>query len=290
MWMVVVTALVFGANPYLPQAREAVQQMHYGQARAQLDLAMGVTTSSRDEKRELAHLSALVWAAEGKLAKAEAEYEALLAADPSAPAPQAGPPRLRDAFRRVKERLYPLGYVGLVERPAPEGRVAVALTDPWALVSTLVLTQSFETRAEAELLLADEAGLASGTLLPGARSWFVEARGPQGAALAHLGTREAPRLLALPEPVAAVGLAPGVTPARSRVLPWLVTVAAVGLLATAGVFAGLGAGSSASAGSADFASEVRAFDLRARSQLSFAWGFGIAGVVAGAGAVVLWVW
>lgn len=284
MPIVVALTLLFGANPYLPNARAAVSEMQYGRARQQLDLAMAVTTSTRDEKRELAQLSALVWAAEGKLGQAELAWEALLAVDPSAPAPRDGPPRVREAFRRVKERLYPPRFVGLVDRPAPPGRVAVAVTDPWSLVSKLSLIQG---ELEGRMAI-DESGFASASLTPGARSWFVEARDAQGSMLAQLGTREAPRLLAMPEPVPGVATA---TPAgRSRVFPVVFTAVAAGLAVTAGVFAAVGADASTRAGTAAFASETRALDLQARTAFTATWGFGIGAALTGATAVVLWAW
>ena len=226
------------------------------------------------------------------MTKAEEAYAALLSGDPQAPAPAQGPPRLREAFRRVKERLYPPGFVGLMDRPAPEGRVAVALTDPWSLVASLVLSQALDARVDERAMTPDETGLATGTLLPGARSWFVEARDDQGTARASLGTRAQPRLLSVPEPVVGVAsvVAPAPVPQRSRVLPIAATVVAVGLAATASTFAGLGVSAHASAGMAGFASDTRALDLQSRTQLTFAWGFGIAAVVMGAAAVVLWVW
>jgi hypothetical protein len=263
--------------------------MQYGPARVQLELAAGATTSTRDERREIAHLSALVWAAEGQLEKAEAVYGELLAADPSAPAPQQAPPRLREAFRKIKERLYPQGFVTLTERHAPPGRVAVAVVDPWSSVAALTLFEEGQSGLTERPLRPDEFGVAVESFSGTSRGWFVEARDASGALRAQLGSRQAPRLLAAP-PTAQASLLPTAAPARSRVLPWLATGLAVGMAgATAGIAAS-GSDTYGRAGTAVFASDRLAFDQRARTEFSVSWGLGVGALVIGAVALALWLW
>lgn len=282
--------VVLATNPYVKDARELVNTMQYGPARVQLDLAAAATTSTRDERREIAHLSALVWAAEGKLEKAEGVYGELLAADPTAPAPQDAPPRLREAFRKVKERLYPQGVVTLTERAAPAGRVAIAVVDPWSVITQLLLFEDGPTGFTSRPLAPDELGIAVESFASGTtRGWYVEGRDASGAVRAKLGSREEPRLLAA-APSAAASLLPTQAAPRSRVLPGVVTALAVGLGAATAGMALSGSDASSRAGRSLFSAEIFALDLRARSDITIAWGLGVGALVVAAVAIALWLW
>lgn len=256
------------ANPYLDEARGLLDSMQYGQARAKLEYARKVTTSTRDEKREVFALLARAWAAEGKLDQAEAAFSELLADDPSAPAPRDAPPRIREAFRKAKEKLYPLDFVSLAQAAAPAGRVQLQVKDPWGVVSELSLQESTGEAFAPRVLTVTE-GEAAAALTPPApgvpTKWYVEARDGSKKLVASLGSAKAPFVFG-------IGEGTTVTPGgRSRVVPWVtaaLTLAAVGV--TAGV-AAQGVADYGAAGSTASVGERQRLDGRARGELTAAW-------------------
>src|SRR5437016_3069698 len=106
------TALASGVNPYLAEARDFYAQLLYAKAEARLKLAREVPNSTPEERREVYDLLARSQVALGRTADAEASYSELLAVDPDAPPPEASP-KIRDLFRRAKERTYPPRFVRL---------------------------------------------------------------------------------------------------------------------------------------------------------------------------------
>ena len=280
--------IALASNPYLDEARALLGSMQYAPARAKLEYARKVTTSTRDEKREVFALLARAWAAEGKLDQAEAAFAELLVEDPSAPAPRDAP-RIREAFRKAKEKLYPLDFVSLTQSPAPVGRVSLELKDPWGLVESVTLLESIDqqTFAERPHELAAERTTAAAALTPPAPGeptrWYVEARG--GAkVLASLGSAQQPFVFGIGEgSVVTEGR-------RTRVLPWLTSAFA---LASAGSCAGLmiaGWSDSAAAGRPGLgAGEIQRLDRDARAEVAAGWVFAGTGVLLTVTAALLFI-
>lgn len=284
VWLVTFT---LAASPQLVEGRALVQQLKFAEARTQLEAAKQSTTLTPEERREVSALLAHCLAAEGRLPDAEAVYAELLADDARAPPPSAGPPRLRDAFRRAKERLYPPGFASVTRQPAPQGFVGVRLLDPWERCAggvTLFLRRDAAFAASAVLLDALGRGQAE---LGDASAWYAEARAADASVCAALGSAAEPFALSRVEPV---GVAqPAAQAPRSRVVPWLALGATAVTGALSATFAGLGAGSLEQGRLATFASDLRAAELAARSQFSVAWGFGIGAVVAALATVALFI-
>lgn len=282
-----VLLFLLGASPQLDEGRALVTQLRFAEARTHLEAARASTTLTLGERREAAGLLAHCYAAEGRIADAEKVYAELLSTDARAPAPSSGPPRLRDAFRRAKERLYPPGFASLTREPAPAGRVAVQLLDPWNSCTrgVVIARRGLDGTFTEEAMPVDALGRGS-VGVGDASAWFVEARSASGAC-ASLGSLAEPVLVPVIEEEA-VTRAPVVTP-RSRVVPWISFGVTVAATAAAATFAGLGAGSMDQARSANFASDLRAAELQARDQFTLAWGFGIGAAVAALTTAVLFI-
>ena len=297
MWVIAALSTTLAANPYLEEARKLVDSMQYQKARERLEYARQATTSTRDERRETYQLRARSWAAEGDLARTEAAFSELLAGDPTAPAPRDAPPRIRDAFRRAKERLYPPDFVALEQRPAPPGRLELALKDPWSRVRNVTLSQARGDGAfeASPVQLSDEA-VGGTTLAPPAPSaptrWFAEARGAKDEVLARLGSAEQPFVLEVRGRAVVEGEAAPPAAPRPAWVPWTIAALGVAAAAAAGVFTVVGFDDYNRAGRPDtFVDDRIRLDARARTWFGAAWGSGIGAAVFVVTAVVLfWVW
>jgi hypothetical protein len=292
-WLIL--ALACGANAHLDEARRLIQAMDYAAAEAQLKVAK-TQVQTVAERRELYALLARALAALGRPAELEAMFLEQLAADPHAPDPEAAP-RVRDAFTRAKERLYPGGYVKLVESSGEAGVRLVRLVDPWRRVHHLTVSSA---GPEGPFTSREVSPGDADPLRLGGRETrvYVEAHGKSGM-LANLGTAAAPLLLAQPAAVAAPpqAIVPQVTEQPGAVRPhkWVALGLAVGALAAAGVGTGFGAASSSSArqaGLATHAFTVTQLDDAAAAQARAANSLFIgAGVLAGGAAVAFfWPW
>jgi hypothetical protein len=192
-WLIAI--LILGTNPYLEEGRRLYSGMHYLDAEAQLRLAKDVPTSTPEERRAALELLARCQAAQGHLEDAQGTFSELLAADPSAPAPGHAAPKIQEAFRRAKERLYPPGFVQLRRVPSVAGRIELELVDPWAQVERVALEDVTRPDAPTELPTHPDLRRVSAELdaAPGAeRHVYAEARAADGHVLAHLGTAEEP--------------------------------------------------------------------------------------------------
>ncbi len=278
-----VLATLLFTNPQLDEGRTLVQQLRFAEARARLEAALASTTMTLEEQREVAALLAYCWAAEGNVNEAEQAYVQLLSRDARAPAPTAGPPRLRDAFRRAKERLYPAGFVSLTRELSAPGRVAVQLLDPWNLCSggVVMLRRGLERDFTAEPLALDALGRGQ-TDVTQLSAWYVEARTAEGVPCATLGTAADPflitRVIEAPLGVPA--------PPRARWVPWLIVGAAAVAAALTTTFTLLGEDALGRARASLFGADIRAAELKARDQFTLAWGFGVGTGVATVASVV----
>ncbi|MBL8954100.1 MAG: hypothetical protein JNK82_25210 [Myxococcaceae bacterium] len=290
MFAELLVAVALTSNPYLDEARGLLESMQYAQARAKLEYARKVTTSTRDEKREVFALLARAWAAEGKLDQAEATFAELLVEDPSAPPPRDAP-KIREAFRRAKEKLYPLDFVSLTQSPAPVGRVALQLKDPWGVVEQVALLESTDQQTfTARPLELGEDRTAAAALTPPAPGeptrWYAEARGNKKV-LASLGTAAQPFVFAIGEgSVVTEGR-------RTRVVPWLVAAFAVAAAAAGAALMVAGWSDSDAAGrlaaSGGSNGEIRRLDSRARTEVTVGWAGAGTALALGVTAAVLFV-
>jgi hypothetical protein len=281
MTPLVITLTAFGASPYIDEARQLVEGVQFEAALKKLELAQASTALTAEDRRAIAGLMAHCWAAEGRMEKVEAVYAELLTNDPRAPAPVSGPPRLREAFRRVKERVYPAKYVSLTREPSPPGRVALRLVDPWDRCATVQLVTRTSSGVTKDPVPVDPQGLGAATL-PDAGAWFVEARDAQSQPCATLGSAETPFVIApveTPRAVATVGPPPWVK--------WVIAAGALGLAGAATASGFSGANSLEAARRTEFADELRANELAAQQAFRWTWGLGIAAGVFTAAAVVL---
>ena len=292
MWAAALVTTILATNPYLDEARALLDSMQYEKARARLEYAKRTSTSTRDERRETYQLLARAWAAEGKLDQAEASFAELLAQDAAAPGPREAAPRIREAFRRAKERLYPADFVSLVQAPAAVGRVEFEIKDPWSLVQTLRL---LEARGDGDfvprVLSMNGDKVASAQLLepaPGkATRWFAEAVDAKQVVRARLGSREQPFVFDVGDATTSAGGVAG----RPRFVPWLATGFAVAAAAVSAGFAFQGVNDYRAAGEARLNTDTAQLDSRARQNFTVAWATGISAVVfAAAAAVLFWLW
>ncbi len=284
-----VTAMLLGANPYLDEGQKAYDALLYEQAVARLKLAVEVPTSSIEERRRAHDLLARSLLALGRFEDAEEAYAALLAKDPDAPDPQ-GAPKVRETFRRAKERLYPPDMVRLERLPSPPGRLVLEVLDPWSNVRELLLYESkdgaFRPRS-----LAREGRQAAADLdrRHGAPlRYYVVAVRADGQIAASLGSESQPFV------VAATAAPPGavsVERAREPVVvrhvnwpAWALGVTSALAIGAGTAFAFSSAADSAEAARNDVGVERKALDDRAYQK---AWAANVligAGVAAGAGA------
>lgn len=192
-------ALSLGANPYLDEGRKLYDQVRYRDAEAKLQLAREAPGSTDAERRETFDLLAKAVAAQGRLDEAERVYAELLTWDPHAAAPEAASPKIRDLFKRAKERVYPRGFVKLNQLPAAAGRVDAEVIDPWTLVASVELAEATSKEGPfARQPLEVKSHRVSAELAPpsadAALFWFVEARSKEGKVVSSLGTVSAPNV------------------------------------------------------------------------------------------------
>jgi hypothetical protein len=206
-------ALGLSANPHLDEGRRLFDAMHFKPAEAELRRAIA-DGGDPEEAREAHDLLARALAAQGRVDDAEKIYGELLSEDPHAPAPTDAAPKVRKAFQRAKESLYPPDYVRLEQLESEESTLELVLVDPWAQVEQLILVEPAidrrlsinKHRARAPLPAPE------GQLI----RWSVEARAADGRVLASVAGEIAPVVVAAvpppppakPEPV----LVPKATP------------------------------------------------------------------------------
>jgi hypothetical protein len=202
-----VLMLMTGVAPPLAQGRALFQALHYEEALVQLAAATRDPHLTGAEAREAFDLLARTQAALGDLSAAEATFAELLTRDAAAPAPLEASPKIREAFRAARARVFPLGTVRLTRRGASEGRLVLELFDPWAAVARVELRQV----GGGQVTSAAPAPALALTVPPGLVAGFVVALGPTGEVLGTLGSSTAPlRLGRPPAPSPAPRASPGV--------------------------------------------------------------------------------
>ena len=285
----VLTTLVMALaaeNPYLERGSELFNAMHYEAAAKALELAAQAPTSTREERLLVLNLLGRAQAAQGLSAEAESSFTRLLMLDASAPSPEGESPKIRALFQRAKQRLFPAGFVGLKRAPSLENRLSIEVVDPWGRVGSLALVGQSGRRA---LKLKDSQATVELS--------EAEQRAPEAIEAADLEGKVVARLELLPRSSPA---APSL-PVTSRPLPvmaprarwpiWTVAALSGAALIGGGGLAIASSGSSASAGRAQFTSDIRSLDARAREEAIYAnvlVGSGVLGLATAAGLALFW--
>jgi hypothetical protein len=284
------------ANPWLESAKTAYARLECDQVLADLELARQVPTNDLPTQLAILDYSGRCHVALGHRPEADVAFGQMLALDPQAELDPALSPKIRDAFRATKLRLYPAEYVALKQLPASEGLLRAELADPWKRVGVVVLGKwnaSSKVFDEAPLAPAGNVYLVRVTA---GTAWFVEARSAAGESLALLGKKSAP-VLAATVPSSAVTAAPvlvekpAADPPKTRALiRW--TSVGVGAVAavTGAVLWSVAGGTRAKAETpGGWADDATKLDGQAATERTwghvFFWG-GVA--VATTGAIVTW--
>lgn len=286
MWPALL-GLWLAANPWLEEGQRHFEALRYPEAAAALRTALDAPTNSVEERRKAGDLLARALLAQGKQAEAEAVWAGLLAKDSELPDPVGVSPKVREAFWRAKEKVYPRRFVRLEARPAAQGQLAASVVDPWRLVARV--HQRLGPAATTELNPVD--GVVRTELAPGSGSHLLEALDAQGALLASLTVEAPPKVEPAPAAAVAVGEVAAPLPSGPPRWPaWTAAVLGVGALgAAAAVGISSGADFRASRAAPD-ALTARSLDERSRSKALAANVLVGAGAAASAGAAALFVW
>lgn len=237
------------------------------------------------EQLEATDLLARSLAAEGRLSEAETAYASLLVDQPHAPAPLDGSPKIQEAFRRAKQRVFARDHVALRELPSELPTLRVEVVDPWALVKGVRLRILEPTSTAVPLPVAHHRVEATLPEATSAAAFIVEARGDQGQVLASLGSESEPVRRRWTEASPDARAAGKTHWPRWAFLGVSVSAAIVGV-----TFGALSASDSAAADDAPTALRTQALDERARTRATAANVlFGTSALAAG-GAVLAWGW
>lgn len=240
---------------------------------------------SPEEQVEATDLLVRSLAAEGKLSEAETAYASLLVDQPHAPAPMDGSPKIQEAFRRAKERVFARGHVELRELPADLPTIRFDVVDPWALVKDVRLRVLEPAGDHLPMPITSHRVEATLPDTTGAAAFVVEARGAQGQVLAQLGSESAPVRRKWIDRSADARPGVGADWPRWAFLGTSVTAAIAGV-----TFGALAASDSAAAGAAPTALRTQALDERARTRATTANVLFGASALAAGGAVLTWGW
>lgn len=303
MLLSLVAALALAAqpsSPWLDEARALVEQLRFGDALARLEVARQVRSLEPAELREVLELLAYCQVAEGRRDAAEATYTVMLQADPWMQLSSS--PKVLEAFEAAKRRLFPPDYVRLEEKPSPAGFAAFTLIDPWSQVRAVTLFERRDGGEWTETVLTEESSHTWRFPLrvTGQLEWYVEAHG-ETAMVAHVGSREAPRVLKVVQPPVAVIVpepVPVLVPKKKgqgvRVAGFVVLGAGVvlGAIATGLALGGTDLRAAArdrSRAPGDFADTARAAEREGQAQQTWATGLFIgAGATVATGVVLAW--
>ncbi len=182
-------ASVVAANPYLDDGIRFYESQRFEEAAKALQLAADVKDAPPAERRTTFELLAKSQIALGKNAEADEAFARLLSADPQAEEP-AGAPKVKESFRRAKQRLYKDDYVSMKSVTAPEGEVWIEAIDPWHLLSAVEIHELKGAMDAVQLMKFD--GLYRGRLNAATLRYFVLGRASDGAVLASVGSDKVP--------------------------------------------------------------------------------------------------
>ncbi len=185
-------------NPWLEQARLLSRELHFADAIERLKVARTVPGLDSAQRREVLELLARCQVAEGLRSDAEEAFTELLRAEPAFELDRKDTsPKILDAFDAAKKRLYPEDFAALAAIPAPAGRAALKVVDPWRRVREVHRFERVDGGSWRDSLCVIEGDTVSFAVAVAAGStleWYAEARGDD-AVLAHLGTEAAPQVV-----------------------------------------------------------------------------------------------
>jgi hypothetical protein len=142
-----VMLMLVASNPLLAEGRKRFEALDFRAAVEVLKRATEVREQSEADRTTAYDLLAQSLLALGQEDEAVVAYQALLSKNPHARAPEASP-KVRDAFVRAKEALYPKPSVGLSRLPSAPDTWIFEWVDPWGLVKTLKVNErSFDASA-----------------------------------------------------------------------------------------------------------------------------------------------
>jgi hypothetical protein len=143
-----VMLMLVASNPLLMEGRKRFEALDFRAAVEVLKRATEVREQNEADRTAAYDLLAQSLLALGKEDEAVDAYHQLLSRNPHARAPEASP-KVRDAFVRAKEALYPKPSVALSRLPSAPDTWIFEWVDPWGLVKTLKVNEhSFEAPAE----------------------------------------------------------------------------------------------------------------------------------------------
>jgi tetratricopeptide (TPR) repeat protein len=183
------------ANPYLDDGIRLYESQRFEEAAKALQLAADVKDAPAAERRKTFELLAKSQIALGKTAEADEAFARLLSADPQAEEPS-GAPKVKESFRRAKQRLYKDDYVAMKAVTAPEGEVWIEAIDPWHLLSAVEIHELKGAMDAVQLMKFD--GLYRGRLDLATLRYFVLGRASDGTVLASVGSEKVPLERTLP--------------------------------------------------------------------------------------------
>ena len=281
-------------NPWLETAKSSYARLDCERVLSDLELAAKVPTNDAATQLAIFDYRGRCQIALGQRPEADETFAKMLALDPQAELEAGLSPKILDAFKAVKLRLYPADYLALRELPGSEGLHRAQLVDPWRRAGRVVLGRwNPLTRQFDEEPLPPTAGIYQLQAATGA-AWFIEARAASGEALALLGRKDSPARAA---PVAA--MAPASAPATATARPetsgsrqaarWASVGGGAALTVAAFVLWGVSATSRSSADNAKWADEAVTIGHRSAGENAAAWSLFLGGAVAvSAGMAFTW--
>jgi hypothetical protein len=163
-WLVVVLLAIaqvaHAGNQSLEDARKAVDEIRYDEARQLLVQALKQGANRPAELVEIYRLSAATAAVLGPVELAEQYYRRMLALDPSATLPADASPRLRDPFVAAQAYMAAQQRFDARATRTPKG-IEVAIVDPLGMVVAVATLDGGELRGKQPFtgaLVLDDAG------------------------------------------------------------------------------------------------------------------------------------
>jgi hypothetical protein len=283
-------------NPWLEEARLLSRELRFADAIERLKVARTVPGLDDAQRREVLELLARCQLAEGQRSDAEDSLTELLRAEPAFELDRKETsPKILDAFDQAKKRLYPDDFAALTAIPAPAGRVAIKVIDPWRRVREVHRFERVDGGPWHDALCVIEGGAVSFVVAVSAGStleWYAEARGDD-AILARLGSEGAPQVVTTAKlEVVAETLPPlrWQRPAAWALISAALAAAAIGAVLQVNGWSLRLAARDRSKPPGDWSDTALEADRDGKLQTTFALGLFIGAGAAGLGGGILFAW
>lgn len=186
----------FGADPIqhnLEQGLKKLSRLKYKEAIKFFEKAVKYPTATRAQRARALEGLAECYLALRRSADAESAYSRMLSENPRADLRPGVSPKLRDFFMNVKKRRFPPDMIDFrQESQSAEGGIVARMLDPWRRVARVVRVSRVGQGEWTRITIASADGSTYRIAPPvsGAEDgeWFVEAQGPDGTAVATIGT------------------------------------------------------------------------------------------------------